>query len=152
MKHIIAMSLAACALVACTQNNGSGISTEAISNPATAAAARKIDATQLPVLKFDKTAHDFGTITEGEKVSFAFKFTNTGKTDLIIQSASGSCGCTVPEFPRQPIKPGETEYIKAIFDSQGRSGTQTKEITVFANTIPNMHKISITSVVNRKAQ
>ncbi len=148
MKYIFVLALAT--LCACTSNNGSGISTDAITNPATANG--KVDASKLPILKFEKIKHDFGALTEGEKVSYAFKFTNEGKTDLIIQSASGSCGCTVPEWPKRPIKPGESEYLKAVFDSQGRSGTQDKEITVYANTIPNMQKISITSVVNRKAE
>jgi len=60
-------------------------------------------------MTFDKTSHDFGTITEGDKVTTTFGFTNTGDADLIIVDARGSCGCTVPQYPKNtPIAPGET--------------------------------------------
>jgi len=71
-----------------------------------------------PVMSFDKGIHDFGVIQEGSRVETVFTFTNTGKSDLIIQDARGSCGCTVPEYPKNlPIAPGATGQIRVSFDS-----------------------------------
>ncbi len=77
---------------------------------------------------------NFGTINEGDKVERSFKFKNTGKKALVISNATASCGCTVPEKPEQPIKPGQTGIIKVVFNSQGKEGHQEKTITVTANT------------------
>lgn len=91
--------------------------------------------TDSPVMSFDKTTHDFGTIKEGEKVTTKFSFTNTGKSDLIIVDARGSCGCTVPEYPKNtPIKPGDTQTITVSFDSSNKPGVQQKSVTLSANT------------------
>lgn len=89
---------------------------------------------KLPVLEFDKTEHDFGNINEGEKVSTEFILKNTGDADLVIVSAVGSCGCTVPEPPKEPIKPGESAPIKVTFDSNGKPGQQEKTVTITTNT------------------
>ncbi|ALM48183.1 hypothetical protein AMR72_04290 [Flavobacterium psychrophilum] len=88
----------------------------------------------LPVAKFDNPEHDFGTITAGEKVEHTFKVTNEGTADLVISEAKPSCGCTVPDFTKEPIKPGATGDIKVIFDSTGKSGNQEKTVTVTVNT------------------
>ena len=77
---------------------------------------------------------NFGIINEGDKVERSFKFRNTGKNALVISNATASCGCTVPEKPEQPVKPGETGIIKVVFNSQGKEGHQEKTITVTANT------------------
>lgn len=88
-----------------------------------------------PVMTFEKESHNFGNITEGEVVAYAFKFFNTGKKDLIITRAEASCGCTVPEWPKEPIKPGDSGYMKVKFDSKGRpEGYTEKEIFIQANT------------------
>jgi len=88
-----------------------------------------------PQMTFDKTTHDFGTIQEGETVTTKFLFTNTGKSDLIIVDARGSCGCTVPEYPKNtPIKPGESQTITVSFDSSNKPGVQQKSVTLSANT------------------
>ena len=92
---------------------------------------------RLPKMVFDKEIHDFGTIKAGEKVSYSFRFVNKGGRDLIIKSASGSCGCTVPDFPKEPIPPGREGYIRVMFNSEGKSGMQEKQVTVLANTLPN---------------
>jgi hypothetical protein len=95
------------------------------------------DTTQgFPEMTFEQTVHNFGEITQGEKVEYAFKFTNTGKKDLLIQNAVSSCGCTVPEWPREPVKPGESGYLKVVFDSHGKEGYTEKEISIKANTDP----------------
>jgi hypothetical protein len=87
-------------------------------------------------MTFEQTVHNFGQITQGEKVEYAFKFTNTGKQDLVIQDAISSCGCTVPEWPKEPIKPGQSGYLKVVFDSHGKEGYTEKEISIKANTNP----------------
>jgi hypothetical protein len=91
-------------------------------------------------VSFNKKEHNFGTINEGKTVSTTFKITNTGSKDLIIQNATASCGCTVPEFTKIPIKPGKTGDIKVSFDSTGKPGQQSKTVTVTAN-IPNGSEI-----------
>jgi hypothetical protein len=117
-----------------------------IENPATeSAGGGKKD--NVPVLKFEKDDHDFGTITEGEKVSYAFRFTNVGKGDLVIRAAQGSCGCTVPEYPKEPIKPGNGGIITVTFNSAGREGEQHKTVDIISNTIPNVYKLSISGNV-----
>ena len=87
-------------------------------------------------MKFEKETHDFGKIKTGEKVTYEFKFTNTGKSPLIIKDAVASCGCTKPEWPKTPIKPGESAAIKVTFNSLGKMGLQDKQITITANTNP----------------
>jgi hypothetical protein len=77
---------------------------------------------------------ELGSIREGQKLEVSFRFVNTGKKPLVIESAQPSCGCTVPEKPEKPIMPGQEGMIKAVFDSNGRSGSNHKTITVVANT------------------
>lgn len=89
------------------------------------------------VMTFEKMTHDFGRIVEGEKVEYSFKFTNTGDKDLIILNATSSCGCTVPEWPKEPVKPGASGYMKVIFDSHGKDGYTEKAIQIQANTNPS---------------
>ena len=94
-------------------------------------------------MTFNKVEHDFGTINQGDKVDYTFKFTNTGQNDLLISNAVGSCGCTVPEYPKEPIKPGKTGKIKVIFNSAGKSGQQTKTVTINTNTASGTEKLTI---------
>lgn len=97
----------------------------------------KVDTSKLPKFTFVQDVFDFGQIKQGEKVSYSYKFKNTGSTPLIISSASASCGCTVPSYPEEPIQPGEESKIDVVFDSNGKMGMQTKTITLVSNTIPN---------------
>ncbi len=97
----------------------------------------KVDTSKLPKFTFVQDSYDFGKIKQGEKVSYAFRFKNTGSTPLVISSASASCGCTVPSYPEEPIQPGQESKIDVVFDSHGKMGMQTKTITLVANTIPN---------------
>lgn len=103
-----------------------------------------------PEFSFEKELHDFGQLVDGERVSYSFKFTNSGDAPLIISSAKGSCGCTVPNWPKDPIAPGETGTIDVTFNSSGRSGKQNKAVTLMANTNPSRKVINITSQVNPK--
>jgi hypothetical protein len=84
-------------------------------------------------MTFESQTHDFGTIKQGDKVVHEFKFTNTGKQDLIIAYAKGSCGCTVPEYPKQAIKPGGKGSIKVSFNSAGKIGETSKTVTLTCN-------------------
>ncbi|OFX46668.1 MAG: hypothetical protein A2X13_00570 [Bacteroidetes bacterium GWC2_33_15] len=89
----------------------------------------------VPEIKFDTTFFDFGNVIEGEKVSCIFTFKNSGTGDLIIHDAYSTCGCTVPNFSKEPVKPGENGKIEVSFDSAGRNGVQYKNITLKLNTI-----------------
>jgi uncharacterized protein DUF1573 len=104
----------------------------------TAANAGQLAAPVGPVtaLKFAETEFNFGKIASGEKVSHEYKFTNTGKEPLVITNAKGSCGCTVPQWPKEPIAPGASSSILVEYDSKGKSGAQTKQVTITANTDP----------------
>ncbi len=84
-------------------------------------------------MKFEKDEFNFGTIKQGDKVDYAFEFVNTGKDPLIITEAHGSCGCTVPEWPKEPIKKGEKGVIKVTFNSAGKMGLQDKTVTITSN-------------------
>lgn len=101
----------------------------------------------LPSFAFAETEYDFGTIKEGEKVKHTFKFTNTGDAPLIIQNASGSCGCTVPTYSKEPIAPGETGEIVAEFNSKGQKNQQIKTVRITANTWPKQHTLKIRAMV-----
>ncbi len=89
-----------------------------------------------PVFKFERESYDFGQIDEGEKVSYEFAFKNTGSTPLIITGATATCGCTVPDYPKEPVAPNGEGKISVIFDSKGKAGMQNKVITITANTVP----------------
>lgn len=97
----------------------------------------------LPSIEFNETEYNFGVVMQGERVSHSFVFTNTGTGNLIVSSVKASCGCTVPKWPKEPIKPGETGVIEIEFDSSNRNGKQTKSATVNTNTLPNSTELFI---------
>ncbi len=84
-------------------------------------------------IKFETVSHDFGNISEGTQASVEFSFTNTGNAPLVLSSVQASCGCTTPEWTKDPIMPGQSGKIKAVYNSTGRPGTFTKSITVNSN-------------------
>ena len=101
-------------------------------------------------IKFDEDKFDFGELTEGDVVHHTFSFTNTGTNPLIITNAVGSCGCTVPTYPKEPIAAGGKGIIEVQFNSAGKEGLQNKTVTVSANTDPPPTVLTITSNVKKK--
>ncbi len=133
MKKVI-IALCVLGFISCNSDKNDGtVNTDSISNSESADGKRNED---LPEIKFDELEFDFGKITQGERVTHSFSFTNTGKSNLIISGASGSCGCTVPEWPKEPIAPGQKGKIDVVFSSEGKSGFQEKTITVVTNCEP----------------
>jgi len=116
-----------------------------IRNPATA--NMPTDTNQLARIIFEQPEFLFGTVNEGDMVEHVFKFTNTGTIPLTILKCRSSCGCTVPEWPEEPIPPGGTGEIKAKFNTEGKMNDQKKSITVTANTYPNESKVVLKGFV-----
>ncbi|WP_343485725.1 DUF1573 domain-containing protein [Allomuricauda sp. d1] len=105
---------------------------------------------KLPVMSFDRSEHDFGTIEQGTPQETIFKFTNTGDAPLIITNASSSCGCTVPEYPKNtPIAPGDSGELLVKFNGSGQNQV-TKTVTVTANTEKGSELLRIKAFVNPK--
>lgn len=131
-------------LISCNNSATSKVKKENVDQ----AESRQTTESNLPVMSFDKTEHDFGTINEGDVVETTFVFTNTGNSDLTILNAQGSCGCTVPEYPKDtPIAPGTSSEIKVKFDSSNKPGNQVKTVTLTTNTERGRDIIRIKSVV-----
>jgi hypothetical protein len=101
-------------------------------------------------ISFDKTEYDFGTVNEGDIVSTVFKVTNSGKTDLIITNAEATCGCTVPVWPKDPIKPGETADVAVKFNTNGKPNRQSKSVTLSTNTIIGKEVLKLSGMVTPK--
>jgi hypothetical protein len=146
--NIIKLSLLvmlAAGFVGCAEEETKTIDSSVVNNNQTASENGEV--AQVPVMEFEEILFDFGTITQGEKVNFVYKFTNTGDADLVISSAKGSCGCTVPNWPKQPIAPGASGEIKVVFNSDGKKDNQHKEVSINANTQPALNKVAFKGVV-----
>lgn len=100
-----------------------------------------------PVIDFEDSSKDFGDITQGDKVEHIFKFENTGSTPLIISNVAATCGCTVPNWPKDPIPPGEGGEIKVSFNSAGKMGKQNSVVRIYSNASEPIEKISLISNV-----
>ena len=98
-------------------------------------------------IQFPVIAHDFGKVKQNSENKHVFKFTNTGKEPLLISDAKGSCGCTVPEYPKEPIAPGATGEIQVVYKPGSQQGNQTKTVTVTANTDPPQTLLNISADV-----
>lgn len=163
-KLFTLLFVAALAFTACKNEGTSKSDTrESLAKPAAATPTANNNAVKtnqpaapvgpLTTLTFEETTFDFGEVMEGEKVVHNYKFTNTGKEPLIISNAKGSCGCTVPAWPREPIAPGDTGEIKVQFDSKGKGkvggNNQSKKVTITANTDPAQTFLTIKGKVNK---
>lgn len=140
MKKIILSLACAAILASCSNPESKEAETTAVETVSMTPGTSSADAA---VFKFEKESFDFGQITNGEKVSYDFKFTNIGKSPLIITSATATCGCTVPDYPKEPVAPGAEGVIKVVFDSTGKLGMQNKVITITANTVPEITQLNI---------
>ena len=115
-------------------------------------ALQAVQSAGLPIISFMAESHDFGSINEGEVVDTEFKFTNTGDAPLIISSAQGSCGCTIPEYPKAPIGPGEEGRILVSFNSEGKPNQQSKTVTLTTNAVPSTKVLTISANVTPKSK
>ena len=114
--------------------------------------SKEVVSEKMPKITFaEKGIYDFGTLTEGDTVEHVFAFTNTGEFPLIINNITASCGCTTPEWPREPVAPGAKSSVRVRFNSRGKSGEQNKTITIFANTDPSMTDLQFKAMVKPKA-
>jgi len=137
MRKIIVISFVLVTIIVSNCNSGQGQNS----------AASKTNSSGTSVISFREYQHDFGKVAEGEKVSFTFTFDNKGETNLIISSATTTCGCTVPKYEAKPIPPGANGNLEVVFDTSGRSGMQTKAITVKSNATTPVVLLKITAEV-----
>ena len=157
MKHYLilaaALSLAACNRDKNAEAGAEGVNAEA--RPSTSDAANPtvdnpnvVSETEAPnpnapVMKFTEAEFDFGDIKADSKVHHTFTFTNTGKSPLLIEDATASCGCTTPSWTKQPVAPGAQGKLEVQFDSRGKHGIISKQVAVRANTQPSITTIAI---------
>tara|TARA_B100000676_G_C17552448_1_gene568099 strand:- start:78 stop:545 length:468 start_codon:yes stop_codon:yes gene_type:complete len=110
-----------------------------------------VPAGAFPKFTFDQEEHNFGQIRDGDIVSHTFRFTNSGEAPLIISKATAACGCTVPQWPKQPIPVGGSGEIQVQFDSSNKPGMQNKVVTITANTESKVKKLLIRAQVNPRS-
>ncbi|MGE5419368.1 MAG: DUF1573 domain-containing protein [Chloroflexota bacterium] len=120
------------------------------SHPSDANLSEKVSDTGKAVLVFDEYEHHFGKVAEGEKISYQFRYENTGTAPLAIASVTTTCGCTVPKYNTRPVDPGGKGSLEVVFDTSGRNGTQTKTITVRSNASIPVILLRITAEVEQK--
>ncbi len=101
------------------------------------------------LINFEKTTHNFGTAKEGELISHKFFFENKGKTDLLIKDATATCGCTVPSYPKVPVRPGESSYIRVSFNTKAKTGNQAPVVTIYTNARKTPYKLKLEGVVEK---
>jgi len=147
-NSIVGILLLSLAFVSCKDNASSKIDS---TNLETAKERDAKISLGSAIIEFDTKNYDFGTVNEGDVVEGVFKVANKGKTDLIITDASASCGCTVPEWPKEAIKPGDSAEIKFSFNSRGRTGKQSKTITLQTNTANVKEIVRISGTVTPKS-
>ena len=148
MRKIFLLAFAAAALAACQQTKPK--TDQPVADSTTTQTAAVVASPDAPVLSFESGMYNFGKIVHGEKVHHDFKFTNTGKTPLIITNATATCGCTIPEPPKEPIKPGASGVIKVVFNSEGKMGMQDKIVTVTSNGNPSTSEVHLIGEVTEK--
>ncbi len=119
--------------------------------PATQESKMDATATAPPTnVQIIDSVYNFGKVAEGEVVEYSYRFKNIGTTPLVVSNVSASCGCTVPEKPDAPIKPGETGFIKVKYNSDGRPGATHKTVTVLSNAEPAFPELLLTGEVMPK--
>jgi len=128
------------------------LSADLVKNTKTAAPKKDQSKIPLPKLEFEYKTYNFGTVDEGDTILHKFKFVNTGDAPVIISDASTSCGCTVPSYPRKPIKPGGKGIIEVMFNTKGKLLEQKKSITLTANTEPMYNTLYLEGLVYRRPE
>lgn len=151
MRNCILIAILSIGFVACNETASSKIDSSK-QKKNTKVSIDQVDSPSNAQMDFDATEWDFGEITQGESVEYAFKFTNTGTEPLIISNAKGSCGCTVPVWPRVPVAPGESGVIDVKFNSKGKKGKQNKKVTLTTNMTPSQMILKVTGQVNLKEE
>lgn len=156
-KLFLSVLTAGILMSACNQGTKQGTSADSVATVKPAAKAADTGSAAAgpvmadgPVMKFEYVTHDFGKIQQGDKVTYKFNFVNTGKSPLIIINAVASCGCTTPNWPKTPIKPGDGGQIEVIFNSLGKKGLQDKMVTITANTNPRQNVVHLVGEVLEK--
>lgn len=147
MKKLFLIAICAASLASCQNKPSEG---EVAAVDSTSTETPVIAEADAPKVQVEKAIHEFGDIKQGDKVSYEFKFKNVGKTPLIITDASATCGCTVPEYPKNPIKPGEEGVIKVVFDSAGKLGLQDKVVTITSNANPVFEQLHLVGNIKEK--
>jgi Protein of unknown function (DUF1573) len=135
-----------------SDNASGGIPSNLVNNPRTADGIDPAEVAKKPTMDFKDSVYDFGKITEGDIVTHDFTFKNNGKTPLLISGASGSCGCTVPSYPHEPLPPAQSAVMKVTFSSVGKSGPQNKTVTITDNTMKGRHILFIRGEVVPKGK
>ena len=118
---------------------------EIIRNPATA--NEPTDTVNVAKIVFEEVQYDYGKVDAGTLVEHTFVFTNTGKVPLVISDARSTCGCTVPEYPKEPVAPGQQGEIYVRFNTKGKFDRQIKPVTITANTYPSETKVYLIGYV-----
>ncbi len=153
MKQIIirlAIFTSILTLVSCG-NKGSNAASKVIKDNVLQAEKRDQEINAgAPEITFDKVEYDFGKVDEGFKVETSFSVTNSGKSNLVITDAKASCGCTVPTWPKDPIKPGETAEVQVKFDTSGKPNKQSKTVTLHTNTVKGQEILKVSGFVTPK--
>jgi hypothetical protein len=139
MKHIVLVMILAGWMVSCSQRQ---------EKPKDLTTAETAAESKGPEIFFEKMVHDFNNIVAGEKVSYAFRFTNSGDSPLLITGIRSGCGCTVGDYPKEPLKPGEQGRITVVFNSSGRRGFQSEAVNVLNNTFDSPIILRITAQVS----
>lgn len=109
-----------------------------------------VDTVNVAKMEFESIIFDFGEVDEGAVVKHDFKFVNTGKVPLVIQNAHSTCGCTIPDWPKDVIAPGQSSVIKVEFNTKGKSEFQEKPVIITANTYPSVTKVFVKGIVHKK--
>lgn len=150
MKQIFILAIAALSFTACRNANTQNATSSNVSVGNDTSKTSKVADPNASVVTFERDIYDFGKIEQGEKVQHDFKFKNTGKSPLIISNATATCGCTIPETPKEPILPGAEGVIKVVFNSTVKMGMQDKVITVTSNANPNVNTVHLVGEVLEK--
>ena len=143
MKRYLLILLLPAAIVSCDPKKRDRISDDA-------AREREMGLRDSTTVLVIDTTHNFATAIDGDMVEFNFRFKNTGTKPLIVTNASASCGCTVPEKPELPILPGDTSFIKVVFNSKGRIGMAHKTVRIISNARPEFPELLLTGEVLEK--